>query len=239
DSIATALRAEAGRQPLVVVLDDLHSADEASLRLLGFVAGEIGAAAMLIVATYRELELRRGHPLSALLGRLARQASCERVVLHGFSRDDTARMIAGVAGAPVPDDVVAAVHDMTEGNPFFVQEVARLLVAGGEITQLSRGGLDLALPQSVRDAIGRRVDALPAACVPLLHSAAVLGRDFTLPLLVRVAAVGDATALELLGEAVHARVLDVTDVPGRYRFHHSLIRQTLYDELSTPERMRL
>lgn len=242
DSIATALRAEAGRQPLVVVLDDLHWADEASLRLLGFIAGEIGTASMLIVATYRELELRRGHPLSTLLGRLARQASCERVVLHGFSRDDTARMIAGVAGvagATVPDDVAAAVHDMTEGNPFFVQEVARLLVAGGEITQLSRGALDLALPQSVRDAIGRRVDALPAACVPLLHSAAVLGRDFTLPLLVRVAAVADATALELLGDAVHARVLDVTDVPGRYRFHHSLIRQTLYDELSTPERMRL
>ncbi len=239
DSISTALRSEAQRQPLVIVLDDLHWADEASLQLLGFAAGEIDGASMLIVATYRELELRRGHPLSTLLGRLARQAACERVVLHGFSRGDTGRMIAGICGAAVPDDVAAAVHDMTEGNPFFVQELARLLIAGGDIAQLSRGALDLALPQSVRDAIGRRVDALPAPCVAVLHSAAVLGRELALPVLARVAAVADAAALELVGEAVQARILDATDVPGRYRFHHSLIRQTLYDELSTPERMRL
>ena len=240
DSVAAALERLAQRDALVLVVDDLHWADEASLRLLGFLARDIGEARVLIVATYRDVELRRGHPLGDLLGTLAREPLCERVPLRGFGRADTERLIAGVAGTPPPEDVAGAVHDMTEGNPFFIQEVVRLLVGARGFTAEAGAPLPLALPQSVRDAIGRRLDALSAGCNTLLRVAAVLGREFGAPLLGRVAELADGEVLEHLAEAVRARVLDETGpIPGRYSFHHSLIRQTLYEELSTPERVRL
>src|SRR6185295_5357705 len=96
------------------------------------------------------------------------------------------------------------------------------------------------LPQSVRDAIGRRLDALPEACNALLRVAAVIGREFGVPLLARVAELPDRAVLESLASAVRVRAVDqLDDQPGCYRFHHSLIRQTLYDELSAPERLAL
>ena len=240
DSVAGSLKRLAQRQPLVLVFDDLHWADEASLRLLGFLARDIGEVPVLIVATYRDVELRRGLPLGELLGLLAREPICERIPLRGFAREDTERLIAGVAGAAPPDDVAGAVHDMTEGNPFFIQEVVRLLIGAGGLAAGGDATLPLALPQSVRDAIGRRLDALSDPCNALLRVAAVLGREFAVPLLARIAELPNAQVLERLAEAVRARVLDEVDAgPGRYRFHHSLIRQTLYDELSTPERVRV
>jgi DNA-binding winged helix-turn-helix (wHTH) protein len=238
DDLTAALRAESDRQPLVIAIDDLHWADDASLRLLGFVAGELAAARLLIIGTYRDAELRRGHPLSELLGRLARQASCERLALQGFDRAETRALIAGIAEA-VAEEVAAAVHEMTDGNPFFIQEVARLLGADAALARAPQTGLHLVLPQSVRDAVGRRLEALPPQCGALLRAASVLGREFTVPMLSRIAEPQDRADLEWLSDAVRARVLDETDVPGRYRFHHSLIRQTLYDELGTPERVRL
>jgi predicted ATPase len=193
-----------------------------------------------VVATYRDVDLRRGHPLGDLLGLLARAPICERLPLRGFDAADTERLIAGVAGAPASDTVAAAVHEMTDGNPFFIQEVVRLLTSTGGLTAGTGAALPLTLPQSVRDAVGRRLDALSEPCNALLRVAAVLGRDFDAPLLGRVAELADAGVLDRLAEAVRAHVLDEADaVPGRYRFHHSLIRQTLYDELSTPERVRL
>src|SRR5215470_15913533 len=154
DAVAGALERTARRQPLVLVLDDLHWADEASLRLLAFVARAIAAVRVLVVATYRDVELRRGHPLGELLGALAREPTCERIALRGFGREDTERLIAGVAGVPPTADVATAVHEMTEGNPFFIQEVVRLLTDAGGLTGAATA-LSLTLPQSVRDAIGR------------------------------------------------------------------------------------
>ena len=239
DSVAASLRRHAEAQPLVLVLDDLHWADEASLRLFGFLTRDLADVPMLVVATYRDVELRRGHPLGDLLGLLAQAPICERVPLRGFAREDTDRMIAGVVDTPVPDAVAAAVHEMTEGNPFFIQEVARLLASTGGFPD-TPATLPLALPQSVRDAVGRRLDALSPECNALLRIAAVLGRDFGAPLLGRVASLSHEQVLGHVADAVRARVLDEIDmVPGRYRFHHSLIRQTLYDELTTPERVDL
>jgi tetratricopeptide (TPR) repeat protein len=222
------------------VLDDLHWADEASLRLLGFLARALDDACLLVVATYRDVELRRGHPLNELLGALAREPACERIPLRGFAAEDTERLIAAIGGAVPSSALAAAVHDMTDGNPFFIQEVVRLLSGSGGVADVADAPRPLALPQSVRDAVGRRLDALSAECNALLRVAAVLGREFDVPLLGRVAELAEVEVLERLAEAVRAHVLDEGDgVPGRYRFHHSLIRQTLYDELSTPERVRL
>jgi len=241
DSVTSFLKRAGARQPLVLVVDDLHWADEASLHLLRFFVGEIHEARLLVVATYRDVELRRGHPLVELLGQLARESVCERIPLRGLDVGDTGRFIEGIVGAPAPDKLTSAIHEMTEGNPFFIREVMRLLVSEGQIEAFQQAGsLPLALPPSVRAAIGRRLDGLSQECNALLRTASVLGREFSGALLERVTELPGNHILERLDEALAAGVLDEgKDALGRYAFHHALIRQTLYDELTLPERLRL
>ncbi len=119
-------------QPLVLVLDDLHWADEGSLRLLEFVARELAGARLLLIGTYRDVELSRRHPLSQTLGRADPRAPlrADRAA-RALSREDVGRFIEATCGISPPAELVSAVHAQTEGNPLFVTEVVRLLTAGG------------------------------------------------------------------------------------------------------------
>ena len=240
DGVATFLRIAARARPLVLVLDDLHWADKPSLLLLQFLAREIRDASILLVGTYRDVELRRGHPLAQVLGDLAREPLCRRIVLRGLAQDDVGQYIAGIAGAAPPDAVVAEVHRMTEGNPFFVGEVVRLLVADGRLAHPERAtSLVGTLPQGVREAIGRRLNALSEECNRVLGLAAVIGREFDLNVLERIAELDRERLLELLDEAVGARILaEPSGAGARYTFSHALIRETLYEELTMPLRVR-
>ncbi len=241
DSLTAFFKAVARRVPLVMLIDDLHWADVASLRFTGFLARELRDARILLVGTYRDVELKRGHPLSELLAALARESVYEHVLLRGLDEADTGSIVDHVLGAPAPEHLSSAVHEMTEGNPFFIQEVVRLLAGQGDAAaDVDPSSLRLALPQSVRDAIGRRLDGLSAECNRLLRAASVLGRQFTVTLLGRVADLPTDVVIALLAEASAEHVVDADrDAPGRYAFRHALIRQTLYDELSQPDRLRL
>ncbi len=237
DALTGFLRRRAQQGPLVLVLDDLHWADEASLLALEFLAPELHSAALLVVATFRDVEVRRDHSLSKLLGALARVPACERIALRGLEPAEVAALVEAVAGLAPSPGLASTVHEMTEGNPFFVFELARLL---GEAGAPAEDPSTLALPQSVRDAIGRRLNALSADCNEVLRAAAVLGRAFDVALLSRVADRTPDALLDLLGEALGAGVLaEHEERVGHYMFGHSLVRQTLYEELSTPQRVRL
>ncbi len=120
DGVASFLRSAARRQPLVLVLDDLHWADKASLLLLQFLARELGTDRLLLLGTYRDVELRRQHPLAEALAELARNPLCERILLRGLVRNDVARFIEATAGNVPADALVEAVFRETEGHPFFV-----------------------------------------------------------------------------------------------------------------------
>jgi DNA-binding winged helix-turn-helix (wHTH) protein len=241
DSITTFLQRAARRRPLVLILDDLHGADDASLQLLRFLAGEIADSPLLVVGTYRDVEVQRGRPLADALGALARESTCERIALSGLDGESVARFVEALVGETPSPGLVATVHEMTEGNPFFIQEIVRLFAGEGRLDALEEAGSrPLSLPQSVRDAIGRRLDTLSNECNRLLRVASVLGREFSTALLERVAEVPRGRVLDLVGEATAARVLtEVADAVGAYAFQHGLIRQTLYEELETPERVRL
>src|SRR3954470_9109444 len=126
DAIASFLSSAASSRPLVIVLDDLHWADEPSLLLLEFVARGLGDESVLLIGTYRDVELGRHHPLSRVLGEMARVERTRRVVLRGLGEDDISRYVEISAGAEPAPDLVSAVHSQTEGNPFFVGEVVRL-----------------------------------------------------------------------------------------------------------------
>jgi DNA-binding winged helix-turn-helix (wHTH) protein/tetratricopeptide (TPR) repeat protein len=234
DALAGLLRRRAQRGPLLLVLDDLHWADEASLLALEFLAPELRSAALLVIATYRDVEVRRDHPLSRVLGALARVPVCERIALRGLEPAEVAALVEAVSGQAPPDALAHTVHEMTDGNPFFVFEMARLLGEQGARPSA------LALPQSVRDAVGRRLDALSPDCNEVLRTAAVLGRGFDVALLSRVAGRAPEELLDPLGEALEAGVLvEDGERLGRHAFAHALVRQTLYEELSAPQRVRL
>jgi hypothetical protein len=241
DSVATFLRNAAAAAPLVLVLDDLHWADKASLLLLQFIASQPGPARLLILGTYRDVELGRQHPLEQTLGELARLPHCDRVLLRGLARDDVRRFLELTAGRTPPPGLVDAVERETEGNPFFVHEVVRLLQAEGRLERADDvASWSVEIPQGVRQVIGRRLSALSEACNALLASASVIGREFDLDVLSRVSEVPREQVLDLIEEAEAARILlEIKGQPDSRRFSHALVRETLYDELRTTRRVRL
>jgi len=244
ESIAQFLGRAADRQPLLISLDDLHWADPDSLKLLEFVATELRATRVLLLASYRDVDVRREHPLRTLLGALARDPHCERIPLRGLTREEVSAQIGALTGVIPKPALLDAIVAMTEGNPFFVREIATLLSDEGRLDggseEVSGGAITLSLPQGVRDAIGRRLDSLSDDCNGLLHVASVIGREFDTNLLERVTEPNAEALLELLGEAEAALVLAETpETPGRYSFTHALLRQTLYEELRASQRVAL
>ncbi|PKB79699.1 MAG: hypothetical protein BZY88_12020 [SAR202 cluster bacterium Io17-Chloro-G9] len=244
DSIAAFLKTASQRQPLVLVLDDLHWADQPSLLLLQFVARELGGARLLLIGTYRDMELSRQHPLAEALGELTRERLFQRVLLHGLTQDNVGRFIEMAAGVTPPSALVTSVFTQTEGNPLFVTEVVRLLVQEGELSAEKTKESDswtIRIPEGVREVIGRRLNRLSQRCNDALTVASVIGREFTLVQLTPL--VEEATEdrlLEVLEEALAARVIEeLPQAVGHYQFTHALIQETLAGELSTTRRVRL
>ncbi|MCI0800329.1 MAG: AAA family ATPase, partial [Chloroflexi bacterium] len=247
DSITAFLKSASRRQPLVLVLDDLHWADHPSLLLLEFVARELSGSRLLLVGTYRDMELSRRHPLSLTLGELTRERLFQRVLLRGLSQEDVGRFIELVSGFAPPRGMVEAVHRQTEGNPLFVTEVVRLLVQEGEVGARHAVPLrdsdtwSVRIPEGVREVIGRRLDRLSERCNETLTIASVIGREFTLEhLRPLIEDMTEDRLLEVLEEALAARVIEeLPQAVGRYQFTHALIQETLAGELSTTRKVRL
>jgi class 3 adenylate cyclase len=241
DSITTFLKNASRREPLVLVLDDLHWADRPSLLLLEFLARELDPSRILVLGTYRDVEVGRQHPLEQTLAELARVQRAERVLLRGLTLDDVIRFVELTAGRTPPPSLTEAVYRETEGNPFFVHEVVRLLQADGRLDRPEAvESWSVEIPQGVRQVIGRRLDDLSEECNRLLTIASAIGRDFELRVLARVAEVDEDSALELTEQAEDARVIgEVEESPGWYRFSHALVRETLYEEIRTTRRVRL
>ena len=246
DALAEFLKRVARRAPLVIVLDDLHWADAPSLRLLAFLARELMAAPVLIVVTHRDVEVAHDHPLTLLLGELARLPASQRLTLGGLAPAEIARFVALVTGHMPSPPLLTALHETTDGNPFFVTEVVQTLAETGRLTENDATALRaIALPQRVREAILQRLGALSAPCRQVLTVASVIGREFALPLL-RDAVAGptagvvQADLLALLDEAAGARFIGADGAAlGRYGFCHALIRQTLYESIGPAQRGRL
>jgi len=233
------LRNAAVDQPIVLVLDDLHAADTPSLLLMQFLARELGSTRVLVVGALRDVDPLPAQALTAMLAEIAREPVTHRVSLGGLSEREVADYIEVTAADIASPELTAALHDETEGNPLFITETVRLLVTEG-VPRDWAGGPELAIPQSLRDVIGQRLAHLSDDCNRVLLLASVLGREFVLAALARVAGVSEDELLEILDEAMTARV--VSDVPGghnRLRFGHVLIRDALYDGLTTARRVRL
>jgi len=241
DSITTFLKNASLRQPHVLVLDDLHWADKPSLLLLQFMARELRGSRLLVLGTYRDVELRRAHPLSQTLAELTREGLSQRILLRGLTEHDVKRFIEITAGIQPPESLVQAVYRETEGNPFFVNEIVRLLVTDGRLEHPETVSTwSVTIPQGVREVVGRRLDHLSEDCNRVLTIGSVIGREFSVRLLEKVSEVKGDRLLEALEEAMAARVIaELPQATDQYWFSHALIRETLYEELSTTRRVRL
>jgi hypothetical protein len=234
DMAATYLRGRAARRPVVVVLDDLHWADVSSLRLLVFLSRQLRDAATLVIGTYRDVEVTFGdHPARPLLAELAGQA--ELVQLSGLTAEEVGQLIEKVCGECPQAPLVQAVHDRTGGNPFFAQQIARLLAAqGGPLEVVPLTGV----PPAVGDVLARRLARLPGPVVDLLAVASVVGRRVPIAMVAAIAGVPAETAMTLADGAVRAAVVE-HDQPGHIRFSHDLFREVLYDGLPAARRSAL
>jgi tetratricopeptide (TPR) repeat protein len=241
DSTTTFLRTAAKAQPLLLVFDDLHAADAPSLLLLRFVTGELNDAHILILGAYRDEGPEHDHELASTLAEVGRHRVTHQIRLAGLDESQVARFIEGTVDIPVPEALVAAVHSETEGNPLFVGEVIKLLAAEGQFEATGEAiPLGIALPPRVREVIGRRLGHLSEGCRRVLSLASVLGREFRLDALAQVSGLTACSLLEVIDEAVGSRVvIDAPRALGRMRFSHALIRDALYEDLATGERVRL
>jgi tetratricopeptide (TPR) repeat protein len=231
--------------PLVLVLDDLHSADEAALRLFGHLVRWPQRASALVLATYRETELVQDHPLSELISALGREELLHRLPLGGLPEDGTAALVGALLGRDPPAGLAQAVHEQTAGNPLFVEELVRHL---GELRLVDRAEevaprLAVAragVPDRVRHVIDRRIAALAEPTRRVLRMAAVVGREFGLDALEWASGLSRGGLGAAVDEAVAARLITpAARAPGRYEFSHPLIRETLYKGLSQSERATL
>jgi DNA-binding CsgD family transcriptional regulator len=242
DSLAGFLRAAAAWRPLLLVLDDLHWADAPSLALLRFLGRELEDAGPLVLGIYRHGEVEPEHPLLATLADLTRGRRHRRLLLGGLDQQEVASFVAAVAGVQPPRELAAALHRETDGNPFFVTEVVRLLAGQGRLDHTKTGSPVQAdgLPEGVKAVVAQRLGRLSNDCRRLLEVAAVLGRDFGLRVLQPASGLDPGRLLEVLEEAEAARV--VAEAPGalgRWRFAHALVREVLYEGLPAARRVRL
>jgi tetratricopeptide (TPR) repeat protein len=248
DAVDDALRRASAARPLVLVLDDLHWAAPATVALVRHLLGASADLRLLVVGTYRDTEVDRGHALGGLLSDVHRIDGVERLSLRGLDRGAVEDLFTRMSGDELDAGgraLAAAVEERTAGNPFFVNQVLRHLVERGALVQdggrwVVHGELaDLDLPEGVLDVVGRRLSGLSPAANQALTVAALCGLSFGVRVLRAVPDAGDPDAVvDGLDEAVRARLLVETG-PGQLTFAHAIVRDALLRELTTAKAARL
>ena len=249
DAVAAWLGDVSTRHPLLLVLDDVHWAARPNLLLLRHVVRSRGLGRMLVVGTYRDTELTHNHPLVELVADLRRETRMDRIQLDGLSEKGVEAYIEEAAGGDLEEGDVAVarvIHAQTQGNPFFVREILRHLVETEAVRRQDGRWValvpaeELGIPEGVREVVGRRLTRLSEPCNRVLRVAAVMGLEFEVQVLGTAGDLDEESVLSALDEARAARL--VVEVPGRamrYRFTHTLMRETVYGELSTARRVTL
>lgn len=231
-------------QTNLLILEDLHWSDQASHELLHYLARAVEGDRVLILGTYRADEIHRLHPLAALIARLTRDRRYHEIRLAPLSRDELAQMLQLTLGGAPRAELIQALYERTEGNPFFTEEVLESLLDHRHRDQLlgedrpSRTLGDVAIPISIKDSILRRVADLDPDTAAVLHHAAVIGRRFDFELLRHLTKLPEAELLDRLRALIERQLIveETQSAEDRYRFRHELIREAIYGEMLRRER---
>jgi DNA-binding CsgD family transcriptional regulator/tetratricopeptide (TPR) repeat protein len=228
----------------LIILEDLHWLDRTSQELILYLARALARERVLLLGTYRADEVRADHPLAQFLIEVNRERQAHEIRLTPLSRDELAEMLETILGRHLPGGFVAALHDRTGGNPFFTEEVLKVLIESDGLERLieatRRGRRDdpLALPRSVRDSILGRMVGLDQPSATVVRYAAAIGRRFAFALLLALVG-GDERALLLRLRALIAAQLIVEESAETFAFRHALTQQAIYSDLLARERRLL
>jgi class 3 adenylate cyclase len=246
ESVCDFFERAAAIQPMLMVLEDLHWADESTTQLLESLARHVGRAPLLVIGTCRDVDLHPGHPFMRGIEHLSRLQTVSRITLKRLSTPEVAAMLRGLSGQEPPERLARLIFDETEGVPFFVEEVYRHLAeehrltdaAGKWLPQVEVGEVEV--PETVRLVLGRRIDRIGETAQRILTTAACIGRTFTFEFLTAIAEEKDDDLLDALDEAERARLLVAQEGrQPRFVFAHEQIRQTLLSRMSFVRRQRL
>jgi len=220
----------------ILVLEDIHRADETSIQVLSLLAPLLPHARIFLLATARDDAAGEAAPLAS--GLTARLRPCEHIALTGLQVEDVQAFLRPALGHDAAARLSSALRLRTAGNPLFVRELARV-IAGQWQREGSIQPEDVKLPAAVKDIISQRLQALPALSHSVLDAASVIGEEFTLPVLQRVTALDSTLVLEGLQAARLAHIVVVQADPSKYAFVHPLMREVLYASLATAARANL
>jgi tetratricopeptide (TPR) repeat protein len=236
DAAVTLIKSAAADRPLVLILEDLHEADRSSLLLLDFLARQLHGISVLVLGTYREPEIDFNEEIGHTLGTIVPRA--HRMSLSGLRQHESAQFLSQGFEIFISEETLSAIQDATAGNPFFLDELARRLVGERDfLGVLSKG---LKVPEGLKAPIRSRVAGLSPDLQALLTLASVIGREFAFELLVEASGLARNAVLDMLAELAALRFVDAAGFGlGPYRFVHSLVRDTIYQDTSAEERWRL
>jgi len=239
DAVASLIRGLADREPMVLVIDDLHDAGTAAVQMLSFLARALKDARVLIVGTHREAEVERSPELRSAIAQLARAGN--QLPLGGLNQTDAAELVRARAGFVPDQQFLETLHRTTEGNPLFLNGVVQMLAAEGRLEgQEPLTAEALKLPTNVRGAIHSRLQAMSSQTTAIISVAAALGIEFNTVLLERAAPAGSGEVLRGMDEATALGIIaTVLGSPTSFRFTHSLVRAAVYEAIGTAERSRL
>ncbi len=242
DATSRLLARLSDRQPLLLVLDDLHWIDDASLELLGYLVRNSQGHPILICGTVRREERDDQHPLTRLIWALSRQRLVDRIELAPLPSQATADLLAALLGlSQAPEALAGPIFQYAEGNPFFVEELLRMLAEEGrlqrqdgrwrlvgDVTAVSLEALSP--PSTISDLIERRLSAVPAGEREVLERAAVLGREFTFDALLALNSYSEEALLDAITDLLRARLIEEVRDPhqDRYRFSHGMMQEVIY-----------
>jgi DNA-binding SARP family transcriptional activator/KaiC/GvpD/RAD55 family RecA-like ATPase len=243
EAVAALLSVAGSRSPLLLILDDLHWADKATLLLLRHLLRHPQLTNLLVVGTFRHVEIGREHPLQDLLTDLRRERRYDRLTLGGLDDVATRALVADRLGADATPEFVRRLREQTEGNAFFIEETIRALIESGlsagemvSATALER----LGVPEGVSEIVARRVSRLSALTADVLTAASVVGRDFRLAIVAQIVGEAPEQVMGALEESMAAGlVLECEERIDVFSFSHALVRDVLYGALSVSRRVRL
>jgi predicted ATPase/predicted Ser/Thr protein kinase len=246
DSVTQFLIRRAENGPLLLILEDLHWADKPSLLFLYFLVRNIQQAPILVLGTYREVELDPARPFYETLLGLNRERLYTRLALGRLSEASVGSLLNTLLDGPVDDSLVENVMRETEGNPFFAEEVIKALIEQNALHDQDGvwkpvEGTSLEVPQSIQIAIGKRLAGLSEDAQHALRQASVLGHEFDVDVLLAMNGWDEDQLLDALDEAERAQIISEVKGTGhdKYAFEHALLFQVLYDGINTRRRARL
>jgi tetratricopeptide (TPR) repeat protein len=240
--VAEFVRAWAERVPVALLLDDLHWADATSLKLLLHLIRQTGGLRICILVTYRPMEVANNHPLQTVLRELNRNELMEPIEVPCLNRQETTELIAETLGREVVSAPFARlVYERTDGNPFFVRQLARVLTDGSAVLSLNGDARDLELahvPDTIRATVIHRLERTPDDVQRVLRHASVLGQTFRFDDLLRMVEADEESLDDCLESGRRAGLISTVN-GDVYAFDHALTQQSIYLELSPRRRRRL